>query len=155
MNFNFILGGTIFQSTQLVTLDPPSAIDGPVILPEAFDEHCSVLVDDTVYLIGGYEPRDKVLAISIHDGSMNYLTPLNIGRYKHACGYFTNDQGEKVIVVSGGNDGSGFMSTEMMVIGTNLWEEGKLGRFEVLFDYFRIHLILQDLIYQIFALVLL
>ena len=115
------------NTIELVTLDPPSAIDSSIILPEFFYQHCSVFVDDIVFLIGGESTRNTVLAISITDGTMEYLTPLRRERYKHACAHFTNEQGEKVIVVSGGGSKYGPVeSTDIMTIGQNSWVKGNI-----------------------------
>lgn len=115
------------NTIELVTLSPPSAIDSSIILPEFFYQHCSVLVDDIVYLIGGESTRNTVLAISITDGTMEYLTPLRRERYKHGCAHFTNEQGERVIVVSGGGSKYGPVeSTDIMTIGQNSWVKGNV-----------------------------
>ena len=47
------------NTIELVTLDPPSAIDSSIILPEFFYQHCSVFVDDIVFLQG--DPNQNFL----------------------------------------------------------------------------------------------
>ena len=66
---------------------------------------------------------DKVLAIDIQNGSMNFVASLKTGRDNHACATMIDPSGETVIVVAGGYD---FQSTEFYSIREDTWKQGKL-----------------------------
>ena len=111
------------KTTEIITYDPPSAKEGPK-LPEYFRGHCSVLLDEAVYLIGGVNTPSKVLAIDVRTSDMTYKSELNHGRYEHACVQIIGSNPK--IVVSGGYDGNGYVkSTEIYNIANDSWENGK------------------------------
>ena len=95
--------------------------EGPK-LPEYFYAHCSVLLDNLVYLIGGYDTPSKVLAIDIRTSDMTYKSELNHGRDYHACAQITGSNPK--IIVSGGY-GNGYKTTEIYDIANDSWENGK------------------------------
>ena len=111
------------RTTEIVSFDTSSVKEGPM-LPDLFYNHCSVSVGDTVYLIGGYETREKVLAISLADGSMNYMAPMQTYRGDHTCATMEGPDGDTLIVVAGGNDGTFTKVTEIYSIATNSWKLG-------------------------------
>ena len=94
-------------------------------LPENFYRHCSVLLDEAVYLIGGGSTPSKVLAIDIRTSDMTYKSELNHGRDFHACAQITGSNPK--IIVSGGYDRNGhpMKSTEIYNIINDSWEIGK------------------------------
>ena len=96
--------------------------EGPS-LPENFYWHCSVLLDEAVYLIGGGSTPSKVLAIDIRTSDMTYKSELNHGRYYHACAQITGSNPK--IIVSGGVDDNGYKTTETYDIANDSWENGK------------------------------
>ena len=111
------------KTTEVITYDPPLAKEGPLLLEE-FYYHCSVLLDELVYLIGGWVTKSKVLAIDIRTSDMTYKSELNHGRYEHACVQIIGSNPK--IVVSGGYDGNGYVkSTEIYNIANDSWENGK------------------------------
>ena len=95
--------------------------EGP-LLPENFYEHCSVIMDHIVYLIGGFATQSKILAIDIRTSEMTYKSELNHGRKRHACAQIIGSNPK--IVVSGGY-GNGYKTTEIYDIANDSWEIGK------------------------------
>ena len=94
------------DSTELISFSPPLARKGPITLPYRIREHCTVLIGDYVYLIGGYSATfkamiKKVLAINIHNGEMRYMAEMNYVHRSHTCA--TISRGNKtLIIVAGG-----------------------------------------------------
>ena len=128
-NSGLILGA---DTTNLITISPPDAQIGPVILPEGVYGHCAVLVDDVIYLTGGYwmesTKSDKVLSITIDNGEMRDLPNLKFDRIHHGCASFANEN-KKFIVVAGANKEftnylSASKTTEIFDINQNVWSEG-------------------------------
>ena len=115
--------GSPTKTTEIITYDPPSVKEGP-LLPEYFRYHCSVIVDNLVYLIGGFDTRSKVLAIDVRTSNMTYKSELNHGRYRHACAKITGSN-PKIIVSGGYYNGNYFKSTEIYNIANDSWENGK------------------------------
>lgn len=112
----------VLDTTELVTFSPPMANRGPVTLPERISQHCVVLVDDKIFIIGGSWSNSasrKVLSISIHDGGMSYLTSMNVSRTKHGCGSFKSGD-NTYIVVAGGNTNT----SEILNVNDNVWFQG-------------------------------
>ena len=119
----YLPGGST-KTTELVTTNPPTVREGPQ-LPENFVSHCSVLVEDKVFLIGGLGTENKLLMIDLRTSAMTYKSELNHGRYYHACAQITGSNGKKLIVVSGGYDGINDKSSEIYHIDNDVWKEGK------------------------------
>ena len=97
--------------------------EGP-LLPEEFLYHCSVIVEDVTYLIGGDYTRSKVLAIDIRTSDMTYKSELNHGRNYHACAQITGSN-PKIIVSGGYFNFDVYKSTEIYDIVNDSWENGK------------------------------
>ena len=117
-------------ATELVTLNPPTSKEG-VILPSTFHRPCSVLVDETVYVIGyGEKVHQNNLAISIKDGSMSFkasMNGMNQTRVGHGCASFTGSDGKDKIAVAGGEVfAEQPISTEIYLIDDDSWKAGKL-----------------------------
>ena len=129
------------KTTELVTTNPPTVSKGPQ-LPENFYWHCSVLVEDKVFLIGGVDTQNKLLMIDVRTSVMTYKSELNHGRYDHACAQITGTNGKNQIVVSGGVDGINDKSTEIYNIDADSWEQGIF----VLFNCYMQALNFQELI---------
>ena len=117
----YLPGGST-KTTELVTTNPPTVREGPQ-LPENFDSHCSVLVEDKIFLIGGGSTPNKLLMIDVRTSAMTYKSELNHGRYYHACAQITGLNGKKQIVVSGGYGADN--TTEIYDIDNNVWKKGK------------------------------
>ena len=111
------------KTTELVTTNPVTVSEGP-LLPENFYGHCSVLVKDNLFLIGGDGTQNKLLMIDVRTSVMTYKSELNHARFDHACAQITRPNGKKQIVVSGGYDGIDKKSTEIYDIDDDVWQEG-------------------------------
>ena len=130
-NLFSILGGKVGPSsistktTELVTLHPPSVSEGPNLL-DNFDRHCSVLVEDQVFLIGGLETEFKMLSIRLNDSSMSYKAELQQGRWSHACAKIVGHDSVPLIVVSGGRISKNSLTktTEIYSTKHNSWKIG-------------------------------
>ena len=126
--FFIITGGLVgsavsyTKTTELITYDPPSVKEGP-LLPEEFSYHCSVLVGEFAYLIGGHDTPSKVLAIDIRTSDMTYKSELNHGRFYHACAEITGINPK--IIISGGFYDNVSKSTEIYDIANDSWIDGK------------------------------
>ena len=62
---------------------------------------CGVAVGENYIITGGYEPSEddnalKTVAEYSQTGFVRYLPNMIQRRYRHACSYFTNENGEKV-----------------------------------------------------------
>ena len=121
----FTTDDSILKTTEIVSIDPPISTEGPE-LPDYFYGHCSVLVNNEVFLIGGIETKTKVLAISVKDGSMSYKSPLQIQRFHHSCSTITGNDGYEKIVVTGGCCGLAYSSTEIYSVEDDIWTHGKI-----------------------------
>ena len=109
------------KTTELVTTNPVTVSEGP-LLPENFYGHCSVLVKDNLFLIGGDGTQNKLLMIDVRTSVMTYKSELNHGRYWHACAEISGSNGQELVVVSGGYGAS--KSTEIYDIDNDIWQEG-------------------------------
>jgi len=86
---------------------------------------CSIELPDMFILTGGEHSMKKVSQYST-SGWMDDLPELNEGRNDHGCGYFYNDNMERVFLVAGGYGGSGLISsTETLVEGDQGWNDQK------------------------------
>ena len=121
----YLPNGLLTKTTELVTTNPATVRAGPQ-LPENFYWHCSVLVEDKVFLIGGGSTRNKLLMIDVGTSAMTYKSELNHGRHLHACAQITGTNGKNQIVVSGGYVNQvESKSTEIYDIDNDVWQEGK------------------------------
>ena len=113
-HFDVTSAGT---ETELVTVNPPSVKQGPKLLEE-FIFHCSVLVENQVYVIGGFGPaQTKVLMIDTTTSAMTYKSQIRNGRYAHSCARITGPDGVNQILVAGGFNGYNYLkSTEIYSI---------------------------------------
>ena len=99
---------------------------GPITLPEPLTKHCAVLIKNKVYMFGGNSNSKKVLSFQIHNGAMNYLSNMNIGRSYHGCASFENDE-KMFIIVAGGHTtkATDRQKTELFNVEDNSWTPGK------------------------------
>ena len=125
-----MVGGYISDSglakrTEIVTIDPPTLREGP-LLPNYFVECCSVLVDDKVFLMGGsLTGNNDLLMIDVRTSEMVYKSELNQGHFAPACAQLTGSNGKKHIVVSGGYPSNVAQSTEIYDVDLDIWQKGK------------------------------
>jgi len=85
-------------------------------------EACSIELPEMFILTGGDYTKKTVSRYST-SGWMEDLPQLNEGRRHHGCGFFYNDDVQRVFLVAGGFDGSGswISSTETLVEGDQAW----------------------------------
>jgi len=82
---------------------------------------CSIELPEMFILTGGLDTWTTVSRYTT-SGWMEDLPELNEGRWTHGCGYFYNDDMQRVFLVAGGWDGSSYISsTETMVEGGQAW----------------------------------
>jgi len=88
---------------------------------------CSIELPEMFILTGGFYRRDYVSETRVSryttSGWMEYLPELNQGRMDHGCGYFYNDDMQRVFLVAGGydDDVDELSSTETLVEGGQAW----------------------------------
>ena len=137
--FNLFSGGMTenilgANTTNLITIWPPSAELGPVRLPQGVYGHCTVLIKDKIYIIGGYwmdsSTSDRVLSIEIDNGAMEYVANLNFGRIHHGCATFMYGNKPFVIVAGANRAYNSYYSvsktSEIFDVTDNIWIEGTL-----------------------------
>ena len=133
MIFN-VLGGhdgrQSLRSTELITINPPSTRYGPT-LPKSLYAHCSVIVENTIFVIGGYSNgrgTKETLKIDIGTGKINNGPTMDFARRYHACTTYTNEKGENNILVVGHNFGDASSTTEILKVngGQLSWTRGLL-----------------------------
>ena len=102
-NFQLFLGGydgtNYLRSTELITVNPPSTRYGPK-LPKGLFAHCSVIVEKTIFAIGGSSSKETLM-IDIATGKITKGPYMHFARGYHACTTYINDKGENVILVVG------------------------------------------------------
>merc|ERR1712131_279747 len=82
---------------------------------------CSIELPEMFILTGGFYTETRVSRYTT-SGWMEDLPELNDGRWNHGCGYFYNDDMQRVFLVAGGWDGSNRLSsTETLVEGGQAW----------------------------------
>jgi len=84
---------------------------------------CSIEMPEMFILTGGFNTLTTVSRYS-SSGWMEDLPELNEGRIHHGCGFFYNDDMQRVFLVAGGTDGSYnyLSSTETLVEGGQSWK---------------------------------
>lgn len=116
------------DTTELISFSPPNSSIGPIKLPEPIRYHCSVLIDDKVYVIGGTSKTPDVLksvySISIHDGKIANHSDMINKRAKHGCASFKI--GNKTLIAVGFGS-FGWHKTEIMDVQDNVWFQGSKG----------------------------
>merc|ERR1719300_1471774 len=82
---------------------------------------CSIEMPEMFILTGGFNTLTTVSRYS-SSGWMEDLPELNEGRIHHGCGFFYNDDMQRVFLVAGGSDYPNyFSSTETLVEGGQAW----------------------------------
>jgi len=82
---------------------------------------CSIELPELFIVTGGYDTMTKVSKYS-SSGWIEDIPELNEGRRDHGCGYFYNDNMERVFLVAGGYDGVlDISSTETLIEGGQAW----------------------------------
>ena len=121
-------GSNSLRSTELITINPPSTRYGPT-LPKGVRGHCSVIVGETIFVIGGY-PRltRKTLMIDSGTGNITNGPDMAFGRLWHACTTYINEKGENTILVVGSFTNGAQSTTEILKVheGQLSWTRGLL-----------------------------
>merc|ERR1711915_459478 len=81
---------------------------------------CSIELPEMFILTGGSYTLTTVSRYST-SGWMEDLPQLNEGRYGHGCGFFYNDDMQRVFLVAGGYYNAYLSSTETLVEGGQAW----------------------------------
>ena len=121
-------GSNGLRSTELITMNPPSTRYGPT-LPKGLFAHCSVIVENTIFVIGGVSTSgttQETLKIDIATGKITYGPDMDFARFRHACTSYTNDKGENAILVVSGCCGDAYSTTEILKVngGQLSWTRG-------------------------------
>jgi len=120
-------GNKQFNTTELLKDDGSSNYLFPV---DYVRESCSIELNDSVILTGGggfrardyegyYNPQELVRQYYLN-GTEKSLPSLNEGRKSHACGSFTNNKNQRVLIVVGGN--GAYSTTEILIMGSDQWQ---------------------------------
>ena len=94
---------------------------------------CQVQVDDMIYLMGGWGgcdewecgwggPSPRSFIYSTVNGSIQNLPYMHYAHSAPSCTSFTN--GSHTFIITAGGEG-GYDTTEIMVVGENVWRLGK------------------------------
>merc|ERR1712037_952016 len=138
-----LIGGKYFggssNSTEWIPVDGSAAKPGPFTVRHGYD-HCTIqLSDDIIVVTGGWQTEAFVTEYHMEDGTETALTPLGKPRWGHACGVYLDEDGQQVLIITGGTDGSYSLSSTEVAISTGggsqlEWREtGRLptGRYEL------------------------
>ena len=120
------LNSTEFVSTK------DGAVNGPT-LPEGVMSHCSVILNENIYLIGGSniinheDTESRHVWVANPSNGFNFTEgpPLITPRMSHGCSTMSKDD-KSIIIVAGGmtNLGHGSKSVEILDPSSNKWVKG-------------------------------
>merc|ERR1712037_808803 len=130
-----LIGGEDSHSTEWIAVDGSAAKPGPFTVRHGH-LHCTIqLSDDIIVVTGGWQTEAFVTEYHMEDGTETALTPLGQPRWCHACGVYLDADGQQVLIITGGADGSSYSylsSTEVAIYsggGSQLeWREVETGR---------------------------
>ena len=122
-------GSKRLSSTELITLDPATSVNGPAI-PNELCASCAVKYNDThIYLTGGHNNSgftDKVWIYNTAGSSSWTEGPrMNDGRGYHGCTVLHHDQRSWLVLAGGLNDDDAFKSMEILDPSRNKWVQGE------------------------------
>ena len=108
-------------------MNPPSTRYGPT-LPKGRSSHCSVIVGETIFVIGGGGYTKETLIIDVETGKITNGPDMSFARYYHACATYINEKGENIILVVGHEYGDASSTTEILKVhgGQLSWTRGLL-----------------------------
>jgi len=115
-----LMGGVISKSTEIVYQNGTSIRSFD--LKYDAESACSIELPEMFILTGGFDTLTTVSRYTT-DGWIEDLPELNVGRRGHGCGYFYNDDMQRVFLVAGGTDSGRdpTNSTETLVEGEKTW----------------------------------
>merc|ERR1712037_334975 len=98
-----LIGGLDSRSTEWISVDGSPSQPGPFDVRHG-SYHCTIQVSsDLILVTGGYDTPDMVTSYQLTgNGDETPLTPMNQGRYDHACGVYQDAGGQQVLLVGGG-----------------------------------------------------
>ena len=124
--------GTALSSTEFITLDPATSVNGPA-LPNELYASCAVKYNDThIYLTGGLDASDWTNKVWIYNtildaGSSSWTEGprMNNKRGTHGCTVLHHGQSSWIVVAGGYNSyGDYLKSMEILDPNTNKWVKG-------------------------------
>jgi len=114
-----LIGGTSRTSTEIVSQNGTSIRSFDLKYDTWYS--CSIELPEMFILTGGVNTPSTVSRYST-TGWIEDLPGLNKGRYQHGCGYFYNDDMQRVYLVAGGwDDSDSLSSTETLIEGGQTW----------------------------------
>ena len=92
-----LIGGGDSRSTEWISVDGSPSQPGPFDVRHG-GNHCTIqLSSDLIVVTGGADTFDFVTSYQLTgNGDETPLTPMNQGRYHHACGVYQNAGGQQV-----------------------------------------------------------
>jgi len=121
---DILLIGGLYSSTTEIVYQNGTSIRSFDLKYHTSRFACSIELPEMFILTGGRNALTKVSQYTT-SGWMEDLPELNEGRYWHGCGYFYNDDMQRVFLVAGGmyHDwvGTELSSTETLVEGGQAW----------------------------------
>ena len=92
-----LIGGQYSRSTEWISVDGSPSQPGPFNVRHG-EQHCTILISsDLILVTGGYNTFDRVTSYQLSgNGDETPLTPMNQGRYDHACGVYQDAGGQQV-----------------------------------------------------------
>ena len=105
------------KTTELISFNPPFSVQGPITLKEPLFSHCSVLIQDKVYV---FESNTSI-SISIYNGAIDYdyLPKMTQDIYNPSCASFYD--GNKTFIAAVGGYPS---KTNILDVEQNVWLQG-------------------------------
>ena len=93
-----LIGGSYSSgSTEWISVDGSPSQPGPFHVRHGY-YHCTIqLSSDLIVVTGGYDTEEYVTIYQLTgNGDETPLTPMNQGRYNHACGVYQDAGGQQV-----------------------------------------------------------
>ena len=92
-----LIGGLDSRSTEWIPIDGSPSQPGPFVIRHEW-EHCTAQISNEIIIVtgGGGTERDVTEYQLSGDGNETPLSPLNKGRWRHACGVYRGAGGEQV-----------------------------------------------------------
>jgi len=112
-----LIGGTSTETSTAIVFQNGSSIRSFDLMHRTL-QACVIELPEMFIVTGGYYSTTKVSKYST-SGWIEDLPELNEGRYDQGCGFFYNDDMERVFLVAGGY--SVISSTETLVEGGEAW----------------------------------
>ena len=133
-------GGSRLSSTEFITLDPATPVNGPA-LPNALDNACAVKYNEShIYLTGGVSSgsstNDVWIYNSILDAGSSSWTEgprMNNERGAHGCTILHYEKNSWVVVAGGSPSSITGKSVEILDPNNNKWVQGENTKKNIIF----------------------